>query len=146
MKKQLVTIGIVVLLLAVGLSGCEELDTMFEESSTKIEVTVKASAQVRERNGTSMRPGVNRQVRFDISKTGGDSFTLYRTTNEQGYTDVAQVGYNLHEGQTINVIFSVTGVDSATSTRLLTWGVAEIYAKDGKYTWMTSTELITEAG
>jgi hypothetical protein len=95
MKKQLVIIWLVTLLVCVGLSGCD-----FQSSSDVIEVTVYCSAFTNFENITKQ------DVRFDVQKTSGESFTLYQ--GWMGFrpsfeTYAKTVGYNLHPGEIITV-------------------------------------------
>ena len=116
MNKKILVIGTTLVLLAVGLSGCEEefepeFESLFEElSTTEITVLVAAYALVYGLENTSVR------VRFDISKTGGDSFTQYKDLYapdpdkpKQRQTDPTSVTYFLHEGEDIHIEIRLTG-------------------------------------
>ena len=101
-------------------AGCDMLSEISCESSTKVEVTVNIGARVLgtgyKPSGESyegLYPGI--QVEFQISKTGGDSFTQYRTTNEKGETDTTNVGYNLRKGEVITVTATTMGTGTPVS-------------------------------
>ncbi|MDD4877372.1 MAG: hypothetical protein PHQ86_09700 [Dehalococcoidales bacterium] len=134
-----------VLLLTSGCDFMEEMGNISCESSTNVEVSVNLKALV---IGTGYKPsgesyeGIypNIQVEFQISKTSGDSFTQYRTSNSEGYTDPTNVGYNLRKGQTITVTATTTGTGSpASETITLSYDDVRPYNADEgvntKYTW-----------
>ena len=135
-------------------SGCDFLDSLSNiscESSTNIEVAVQINAEV---SGTGYKPSGESyeglypdiKVEFQISKTGGDSFTQYRTSGSDGYTDRTNVGYNLRKGQKITVTATATGTGTpVTGTLTLDYENAKpIDAKQGvssKYIWTDTIML-----
>ena len=90
-----------VLFIVCCLHGCTDfiLDGGYSQD-TVIPVSVIISATVKNATGEPMS-GV--ELQFDLSKTNGQDFRAYRTTDENGYASVNQYGYNLHKGQVITV-------------------------------------------
>jgi hypothetical protein len=99
MKKQILTVGVITLLVAIGLSGCASLG-----KNQILSVTIRAEAKTNSLNV------VEQSVDFEFRKTGGETFTLDRIfvvdIGNQGWnftTNYAEVGYNLHKGEIITV-------------------------------------------
>ena len=123
MKKVLCLILVLLCIVPAAATGCDFLDSLGGiscESSAKVEVTVAVKALVTgtgyKKTGESyegLYEGI--QVEFQISKTGGDSFTQYRTSNANGLTDPTNVGYNLRKGQVITVKATTMGTGSPVS-------------------------------
>ena len=91
-KGTIPIIGLLVVL--VSLNGC--VDFLLDDDENEIEkipVKVIASAMVFNAIGDPV-PGV--EVQFDLSKTYGQDFRAYRTTDEYGYAVVNQYSYNLY--------------------------------------------------
>lgn len=135
-------------------TSCDITDSLSNiscESSTTVAVTVSINAFV---YGTAYKPtgesyealypGV--EVEFQISKTGGDSFTQYRTSFENGRTDATNVGYNLRKGQKITVVATTRSTGNPVSETLtLDYEDAKPYnAEKGvssQFTWSDTAQL-----
>jgi hypothetical protein len=154
MKKSLyLAVAIFCIALMIISTGCDFLDAISNiscESSTNIEVAVQINAKV---IGAAYKPGgetyevlyPNVKVEFQISKTGGDSFTQYRTSGSDGYTDSTNVGYNLRKGQKITVKATTT-VTGTPATGTLTYDYEEqkpLNASKGVSSKVTWADTIT---
>lgn len=85
--------------------GCTEFFMDVGGEDEVIPVNLYISAIVENSSGEPV-PGV--ELRFDLSKTNGQDFRAYRTTDEYGYALVNQYSYNLHKGQVITAKCTVT--------------------------------------
>jgi len=137
MNKKIPIFIFVVLLFSIMLSGCEEGDILYQvpSPSDKLSVTVKASANV-ERLNKSMQqyiPVQNKTLNFVITKTSGQTFTFKVETDQNGYAECPEVGYNLYENQLINVYYSMEGL---TDKKSLTFdSIYDDSIEDQTYTW-----------
>jgi hypothetical protein len=153
-KKSIYLLVILLCITLLPVSGCDFLDSLSNiscESSAKVEVAVKVHALVAgtgyKESGQSYEglfEGI--KVKFEISKTDGDSFTQYRTSNAKGITGETNVGYNLRKGQTITVTATTTGTGTPVSkTITLDYKrVRPIDAERGEteqFTWEQEIEL-----
>jgi hypothetical protein len=153
LKKLVYLIVSLLCVMSLPVTGCDFMDSLSNiscESSTKVEVTVNIGARVLgtgyKPSGESyegLYPGI--QVEFQISKTGGESFTQYRTTNEKGETDTTNVGYNLRKGEVITVTATTMGTGTPVSeTITLGYEKAKPYnAEKGVTSEMTWWDIIT---
>ena len=126
---------------AISLSGCDSfIDTA---SSKKCAVTVSAKGIVKYYTNLVI---TGTSVRFDFSKDGGESFTLFGTTGSNGHTDYATVGYNLYKNQRIKVIGTATveGESYSTSATLTYESIPEngLEGDNPKYTWQPELRII----
>ena len=108
MKKHLIVIGIIVLLLAVGLSGCEEFLDIELPKDEYITVTVKAAAQfvyeVSEDMANIELAGVpGMEIKITMDKAGGEYKDFYGTTDENGDTKTYSHTFKLYREQPINI-------------------------------------------
>jgi hypothetical protein len=102
--KILVTI-LGTLFVLVSLNGCTEFFMDVGGENEVIPVSVFVSATVKNASG---QPVSGVELRFDFSKTNGQDFRSYRTTDEQGYASVNQYSYNLHKGEIITATCTLT--------------------------------------
>ncbi len=133
MKKKALMIGFVVFLLFL-LCGCTELNI---PSSDKIEVEIYPVASVVNSSG----PVANIQVRFDFSKTGGDSFTLYSYTDYEGVAVVSGVGYNLQKSQYAVVEASLPGTGASHASQTLFYDSLKLDFIESYYKWTPSLSI-----
>jgi len=151
LKKLLYILLSLFCIMLLPATGCDSLSEISCESSANVEVKVNISAWV---IGTGYKPSGKSyegvypgiQVEFQISKTGGDSFTQYRTSNAKGETDATNVGYNLRKGQVITVTATTMGTGSpASETITLDYEMVKPYdAEQGgtrQYTWEDKVTL-----
>ena len=116
MNKTIVLICLFIIGGLMGLTGCTEFFSDFGGEDKVIPVSIIASATVKNQSGEPV-PGV--ELRFDLSKTNGQDFRAYRTTDDYGYAVVNQYSYNLHKGQVITAKCMVSThvmVDEKTAT------------------------------
>ena len=86
MNKKLGIIGIVVILICVGLSGCNKPEDKKEATHKPIGIVIEAIAQVVNSTGKPLE-GVS--VTFEFSVYGTLENTLVRTTDSTGWTSFA---------------------------------------------------------
>lgn len=113
-KVMVSILGLLMVLLS--LNGCVDFLLDDDSGNEKIPVKVIASATVYNASGEPV-PGV--EIQFDLSKTYGESFRAYRTTDDYGYAVVNQYSYNLYEGHVITArcyIASHSIIDEKTAT------------------------------
>ena len=107
MMNVKVTISILGLLLVlVSLNGC--VDFLLDDDENEIEkipVSLYISATVLNSRGEPV-PGV--ELQFDFSKTYGESYRAYRTTDNNGRAVVNQYSYNLYREHKITARCLVT--------------------------------------
>ena len=116
MKNKILITILGFLIVLVSLNGC--VDFLFDDDSEneKIPVKVIASATVYNTSGEPV-PGV--EIQFDLSKTYGQDFRAYRTTDDYGYAVVNQYSYDLYNGQVITVRCYISAhsiIDEKTAT------------------------------
>jgi len=106
MKKQLIIIGIIILLVSVWLSGCEVI-----EENNYVIVTVDASVSIRllDKNGAEV---LNKNLSgipiiIEMVKAGGERLRFERISSFGGAD--AQGTFHLYKEQMIEVIASVQG-------------------------------------
>jgi len=110
---------LVVILFSITFSGCTDFEIISSVPSPrhKMEVIVIPTAKVEIINSTTnqYRPGPNKTVNFQILKTSGKTFTFEKVTDQDGYVECNEVGYNFYEGQVITVYYSTDGVSKSSS-------------------------------
>ena len=92
MNKTVLTLGIVVILIFVSLSGCEESKEDDSTASKSIPVTVEAIAQVVNKSG---EPVENVSVSFSVGLDGDYYTTIVRITDSTGWTPFAVSSFSL---------------------------------------------------
>ena len=126
MKKQIVILGIALLFVCVGLSGCEILEPKPDYITVTMDVAAGVSLRDKNNNPVSGIPISGITVRIDLIKDGGETLTFYRTTDDYGVCPPAMGSFKLYKEQPIVCIviaegvfqdFSPIGADSET----LTW-------------------------
>jgi hypothetical protein len=139
MKKQLVVIGIIVLFIAVGFSGCTE--------KQKDYITVKCSARITatlfDKNNNSLWEfPVDLPIKVDFIKDGGERFTLTCKIDLVGGADTETVSFKLYKEQPIEAVMTVQGGYQAYSPTVaiqyqtLSWEQVKAVADfGGEYTW-----------
>jgi len=116
MKKRFYALILCLLVVLISLNGCTEFLFDDDSNNEKIPVKVIASATVYNASGEPV-PGV--EVQFDLSKTYGQDFRAYRTTDDYGYAVVNQYAYDLYNGQVITVRCYISAhsiIDEKTAT------------------------------
>ena len=108
MKKHLIVIGTAILLLVVGLSGCEEFLDIELPKDEYITVTVKASAdfvyEVSEGLANVELAGVpGMEIKITMDKAGGEYKDFYAITDENGDTNDYSHTFKLYREQPINI-------------------------------------------
>jgi len=105
--KRLIVIGIIVLLLAVGLSGCEELEEL--NKPNYIVVTVEMDVRVSIKNADYEFTDIpNILINVEIIKDGGERASDTMKTNAYGYGRPKLIGtFNLYKEQDIECIANV---------------------------------------
>jgi hypothetical protein len=93
------------LFVLVSLNGCTEFFMDIGGEDEVIPVSVIVSAKVINASG---QPVSGVDLQFDFSKTNGQDFRSYRTTDERGYARVDQYSYNLHKGEVITAKCTLT--------------------------------------
>lgn len=86
MNKKLGAIGIVVILLCIGLCGCDESEDKEESTNQPISIVIEAVAQVVNNTG---EPVAAAFVTFDFYVNAKKQITLVRTTDSTGWTSFA---------------------------------------------------------
>ena len=134
MKKHLIVIGIVVLLLVVGLSGCEELEKL--NKPDYITVTVNCLVSV---NIAGNIAGKDILVRVEIIKAGGERVSEIIKTDAYGDSPKEVTGtFKLYREQSINCIANVilssveqnySGFTFNGASRTITWN--DVYGLSG---------------
>ena len=144
MNKKLVTIGIVVLLICVGLSGCDESeDEGDKEESTDqaISVNIEATAQVI--NTTTWKPVPDFSVDFNIIVNNYILATDVRITDSTGYTPWVTGSVQLpYQGTLVVEVFPTNGGTGEIYT--LTYSEAKANLVDKMYIWSLSPMLYVE--
>jgi len=138
MNKHLFVIGTAVLLLAVGLSGCEEIDYILgtpEESKNYVVVTVVVDICVF--NNTDNSPSVNEPVRIQIIKAGGERFDEVLTMNSEGCSSATAV-FNLYKEQPIEAYAYPVNHPENYKSYILPWEVVKSSSIQGAYVWNTA--------
>jgi hypothetical protein len=141
LSEKLIILTLVLLISVVPFLGCTEFDSIIDDATTEIDVSVSTRAYVYQWNSTRKEnePLGGYLVRFDISKTDGLDFTYSRETYDgTGYTDYVDVGYHLRKGQTIRITYKVTGTGATFMNydqKTLSWDAADEAAIDGKFSW-----------
>lgn len=99
MNKQIVMVAILAIVLSIVLSGCASLG-----KNQVFSVTIMAEAK------TNSESILEQPVDFEFRKTGGETFTKSEIFVVDVGNDIwnfttnnAQVGYNLHKGESITV-------------------------------------------
>ena len=107
MKKHLVVIGMTLMLLAVGLSGCEELEKLLDKPDY-IFVTVYCKVKVVIHNDSDTSfPAEGVFLEVEIIKAGGERLSEYRLTGANGVTTGVTEGFKLYREQPITCIANV---------------------------------------
>ena len=97
MKKQIIMLGIVVLLICVGLSGCEELET---ENPDYKYVSVSVTARV-----SNESVGIpNMEIYLQIFKDGVLQEGKVKITGWDGLTDSVSYVVKVYKGQRVRVV------------------------------------------
>jgi hypothetical protein len=98
------------ILVSVFSFGCESIDSITAEKEDVVIVTFQALAVI-----WPPASGKGQVVRFDFNKNGGEPFMVERT-NDQMIKDppqYAEVSYNLHSGEQINIKVSIPNISSS---------------------------------
>lgn len=138
MNKKILSVSIIFLFLAVGLSGCEEIDYVLgtpEESKNYVVVTVVADICVF--NNTDNSPSVNEPVRIQIIKAGGERLDEVVTMNSGGCSS-ATVVFNLYKEQPITAYAYPVNHPENYESYTLPWEVVKSSSIHGAYTWNTA--------
>jgi len=106
MRKQLIIIGIIVLFVLVGLSGC----VIEDEKADYIKVTVTLTGGFWKSTNNIMRPhepvsGV--ELKLMMVKDGGERMEFYRTTDEGGETSACTHTFNVYKEQPVELTASL---------------------------------------
>lgn len=117
MKKHLVLIGISMITLLLILGGCASLG-----KNQVVSVTIRATAK------TNSDRIIEQSADFEFRKTNGETFTKSQifvvSFGNDGWnysTNYAEVGYNLHKGETITVFMYHSLANPAEQTITYTY-------------------------
>lgn len=137
MNKKITAISLVLILSSIALCGCTDYDiaTTLPSPRNKMKVTVQASVKVEEYDSlmSTYKPVPNKTVNFQITKTSGETFTFQEVTDQDGYAECSEVGYNLYEKQAITVYYSADGI---TDLKTLTFNtIYDENVADQTYAW-----------
>ena len=145
MKKQLVIIGITVLLICVGLSGCNEPQKWEEEkeSYNYVIISIYYGAYVHDSDGL---PRENVDVLFNSNKE------LYNyleggVTGPSGMTKQFYHTYDMYENQTGPLIISAEIIGSNVThrkSRSLSWNDIPNAGKESLYIWYCDFEFVVD--
>jgi len=133
MKKHLIIISLVIILLAVGLSGCEEY-----VKREYIIVLVNVHICVSTEKGT---PITNESVRVQIIKAGGERLDEVVYTNYEGCTSAA-VTFNLYKDQPILAYVYCIDHQGLFQEQTLTWDTVYSSSRGGEYSWSPTFNLV----
>lgn len=138
MNKKIVTICIFIILLCVGLSGCNETQEELKSFQNSVTVIMEAIAQVVNSSG---EPVFNVSVTFDVDINGKIHSSLVRTTDSTGWTSFAVVEFliPLNEIASLTVYIPETGI-------IEKYSVSHKQAKENQvnnvYYWSLSARLV----
>jgi hypothetical protein len=109
MKKHLIVITMTLMLLAVGLSGCEELEEVLDKPNyitvfVTCSVNVVLFPKMESMDDPQSIPATNLQLHIEIIKAGGERKTEVVTTNTNGKTPEVSTSFNLYREQPITCI------------------------------------------
>ena len=92
------------ILVTLFLFGCESVESITTEKEDTVVVKVKAWAEI-----WPPASGKGQVVRFDFNKNGGEPFMVERTNDQliKKPPQYAEVSYNLHSGEQINIKVSI---------------------------------------
>ena len=105
-NKHLIVIGIIVILLAVGLSGCEEFEEFQKPDYITITVNCETWVEYKDINGQSWAVE-DALVRVEIIKDGGERVTELVSSDAGGQCEIVTGTFNLYKEQPITCIANV---------------------------------------
>ena len=144
--RKITIIMIALIIMGMGvISGCNESlpDLNLDDDSDKEVVVVTVYTTVYLKNFSNpdyQGPELNNvEIRYDIDKVGGESFTYYRNTDINGKVFFPVVSYNLHHDENIGVTVYHSG--SGTRGDVLNFYDAKEGARStGNNSWATQWE------
>lgn len=144
MNKNLVKIGIGVILICVGLTGCDESEDEGdneEYTNQAISIVIEATAQVI--NTTTWTPVPDFSVSFDFRVNGNSLGIEVRTTDSTGYTPYVTGSLQLpYQGTAVVDAFPTSGGQLESYT--LTYSEAKANLVDNVYIWSVNPILYME--
>jgi len=141
MNKKFLSIAIIVILICVCLSGCNESDDEKDNSKSSITVIFEAIAQVVNSTGDPLG-GVS--VRFDLGHEDLSTKVVDHITDSTGWTGFAVESISIKEGESAFCVVSLLDNDAVYEKHRVLYSEVESKTVDGSYYNSISARLVQE--